>query len=662
MKIEPPPKSSKRYLRLSSSPARSPFVVHAHRSQRSVRPEMSSIYGHPDTEFPPPRSTNRFSSSTNDSSTADTDGLQRPVVGARTLRRVPGDLGGGDEGNLEGRWRKSSTPGRKKASYLGTAPDELHASRCDSSEDDDMRITPAPPMDDTGIPPSSSINLTDFLKLTPELPPRPNPPPTPVDVSPETSRNNSDATHGSSFSDAAPARARPVNIFSGLGQGRVVHHYSPRSSAVFNEREQDMPRVNVTGQSKADQFLGGHVMMMQALLRGDEDLVTSTQRFSQNVNLIPATVERERTSKHIRPISTESNRLSRRRSASAPAKKVSLIPPPINTSTLRYHLPEDIIRTPYPFLHRKAFPKRSPLSAMMSPQSPVHDSVLILRIRRNKNSFAPLSRLVIPANTSTFPATEAIASSFRKKSKRNEKSVSSTALELDDERFFRILRAEYWKLSGFWRMYVSARRLKKMVVVVGSGGDSGSGGGESGCGGGGGSRWGPRSPRLLVQRGLSDTFSEEKMMDMFRCPKRGRARYAWVHWGHRIAAAAAAASSSFSSTEAINPHEFESLDEDQERGRAEMGIISGESYSYAGIEFVEGWSVRRIAGAVLAVLAAAVAVMLLWIFLGRGEGGGDAGWNGAADRVVAGFVMGIFVLLLGGGLVGCWAWVSWAVS
>jgi hypothetical protein len=84
---------------------------------------------------------------------------------------------------------------------------------------------------------------------------------------------------------------------------------------------------------------------------------------------------------------------------------------------------------------------------------------------------------------------------------------------------------------------------------------------------------------------------------------------------------------------------------------------------HEGLEFVVSWSVRRILLALTLVLVLSLAATLLWVFLGKNSHGDgtQAGFMGAGDRVVAGVVMGICVLLIGIFGVGGWIGVSWLV-
>lgn len=109
------------------------------------------------------------------------------------------------------------------------------------------------------------------------------------------------------------------------------------------------------------------------------------------------------------------------------------------------------------------------------------------------------------------------------------------------------------------------------------------------------------------------------------------------------------------------------------------------------VEFVEGWSVRRIALAVILVVVLSVAATVLWTTFGveasfvarggssSGDGSGngngedvfggkgtrealEGGFRGAGTRVGTGVLLGLLVLFLGWTGVGAWVVLSWLVS
>ncbi|KAG9656044.1 hypothetical protein KCU64_g6139, partial [Aureobasidium melanogenum] len=229
------------------------------------------------------------------------------------------------------------------------------------------------------------------------------------------------------------------------------------------------------------------------------------------------------------PIPTRDSRYqdwrnSRYRSVSAPAKKVTMAPPPIDTSRISAQQPH--VKTPYPFraIHRKEFGRQFSASEPTLRSPRVHDSILTLSIRRsNPNSRLRLSTLTIPANSEFSAVKNRHYSSDRS-------GQEYTPQDFDDAELFRQLRRHYQSLLGPWRHF-SARSLT-MICVSGDASRQA----DSGYG------WllTPRSPRTLAYKGLNDTFSEEKLLRFFHNPgAAGKSRYAWVSWAHRLADAPA---------------------------------------------------------------------------------------------------------------------------
>ena len=139
------------------------------------------------------------------------------------------------------------------------------------------------------------------------------------------------------------------------------------------------------------------------------------------------------------------------------------------------------------------------------------------------------------------------------------------------------------------------------------------------------------------------------MLQHYRKPALGRSRCAFVHWAHRVAAAPTAQTPQ--PTDGVTVEQ--TVDRDLVR-RMEQP---------EGLEFVVSWSIWRVGLALLLVGMASMAAALLWIFLGRSSapGGGNGGFHSAGDRVGAGVVVGICVLLLGISGFGGWLGVSWLI-
>lgn len=608
--------SEQQALRLSESPASSPQVVQGPVSPvRSVYLKMESIQNQRDQGL---RTADFFDDSSED------EGLMSngsPRVDAA-------------EEKLKEKRRSSSPQHRKEATYLGSTPAQ-YVSRC---------------RDETRVP--IGPQLQDFLRLT-------STPTTEQDPIKQTA-SHSDSSYNGSAEDTAQPQARRINIHS-PGHGRIVHDTSPHISAMYDEKR-PITRDSKGDSILADQILGAHAITLSALLRDEEALDSSSQHPSRG--LLAAATDLTQ---------------FRLRSASAPAaKKVSLVPPPIDTSGPQRRLPENVVRTPYPFHHRKTFSKHSPLFSGPSPSaSNLRETVLALSIRRHGSTRGMrVARIVVPTNLDLAATSgpNSTTSSPRKQTQKPEKHAGAS--DFDDETLFRQLRAQHATLSGSWR-FLSARVLKRIAVSHSSACSSTSGAlpcrhahhqhYACPCASAAhdtptsahGLAHAPRSPRLLASRGLSDTFSEQKLMQHFWRPEIGKARYAWVHWAHRVASSAAEAECA-----SRVPDTVVRRDSPTAIGAAGAGAMGegegefGAEYVVA-LDFVEGWSASRILAALGVIVGASLAAGLLWVFLGVGAD--DVGFRGAGSRVGTGMLMGAFVLLVGWTGVLGWMGVSWLV-
>ncbi|RMY91231.1 hypothetical protein D0861_03253 [Hortaea werneckii] len=357
-----------------------------------------------------------------------------------------------------------------------------------------------------------------------------------------------------------------------------------------------------------------HEITLQALMRDEETLDRTLQSFAPlnggaRASLLPSSL------KSHDPRSPRHQTFVSPKSLASSSKKVHVVPAPIDTSAPRRSLPADIVRTPYPHMPENAYRKdigRTPPSAHSITSPPISESLL------------------------------------------TDKPHHLRADEFDDAQFFQQLRHAYCRLlSGPFRI-LSARSLKRIVV---------SGAASRAADAGYGWLYQPRSPRMLANKGLSDTFGEEKILLHFRNPAQGRARYAFVHWAHRLAAAPA--------SPARTPHRDGSHNVEAAAASAAAAPPSSSDGDLIrrleqpeGLEFVMAWSVKRIVLVFLFILAASMAATLVWILLGRNTPvavPSQGGFRGAGDRVAAGVMMGICLLLLGLSSMATWLGVSWLV-
>lgn len=413
---------------------------------------------------------------------------------------------------------------------------------------------------------------------------------------------------------------------------RVTSGQTARSSGNWNHNDQAYdPRKSTFSaySDKAEQRLNVHAIAYELLLKG---LLRDEELTRQNKSPLDSPKSGARNS-----MLPQSLNINDPRSPGNSTKKVHVVPPPIHVDHSHHSLPHDIVRTPYPFgtprNNRKDF-DREAISGMQTPTGNL-ESVLTLSIRRcNPNSSRRVSSLTIPASNDFTIARNS------REGAEPEKSFTSTAF--DDYELFQQLRLSYAELVGPLRFF-SARTLIRIHV---------SGPATKAADAGYGWLHQPRSPRVLAYKGLTDSFSEEKILQHYRKPALGKSRFAFVHWAHRLAAAPP--------QRLPMPGDLTPMTPGQDRE------LVRQAEQPEGLEFVVGWSVKRILLASMLVLLLSVAAALLWIFLGKSTSPQfpapqRAGFRGAGDRVGTGVVLGICVLLLGLSSIGGWLGMSWLV-
>jgi hypothetical protein len=133
-------------------------------------------------------------------------------------------------------------------------------------------------------------------------------------------------------------------------------------------------------------------------------------------------------------------------------KRLSLAPPPIDFSESRTHLPDTIIKTPYPFNFsvRKSHPKPNTNSASTTFET---EPVILLNISRHEGHHCQqrIGQIIIPVNL------KGSAKVGRASPKTKQKHLE--AWGFDATLFFSKLRYEYAKLIGPFRLF-SAHTLQ----------------------------------------------------------------------------------------------------------------------------------------------------------------------------------------------------------
>lgn len=321
-------------------------------------------------------------------------------------------------------------------------------------------------------------------------------------------------------------------------------------------------------------------------------------------------------------------------------KRVSFPPPPLQPLPKKHTFEPPLVHTPYPYvkptqhatksalLRPSSFQRRSPAPKSPSFTSPFQSATsLALSVRRR---YAPRGLRMV-----YIPIPPAVAGTFTPSSthhSRPEKHFAS--LDFDDAALFIELRKQYYNVllgdrwtARWWRRWGSARSLRRVAVALA---DT-----QGGCTAGGG-----------------DVYLEDRLLARFRDTKRGKGRYAWVHWAQKLAGAG------------LDRRRRSVVDELSAPANDEPGGFP-EAWR-EGLEFVEGWSAGRICLAVAAVVLTSLLALLLWVFVGP-DGVGWLSGSGAVEevgrggRVATGVLMGVLVLGVGWGGVLVWVGVTWVV-
>lgn len=207
-------------------------------------------------------------------------------------------------------------------------------------------------------------------------------------------------------------------------------------------------------------------------------------------------------------------------------------------------------------------------------------------------------------------------------------AMATMRKNFDDEKLFKLIRAEYGKLRGFAGSIASARSVKNVRVLHYNNIAELSHRGEQ------------RFQGMMFGADNEDLIGDE-LLALLQDPKVGRKCHTRTEWVKRL------------------PGNSKSENDTREK---------------IAIEFIQGWSLTGIVLAVTTILVLSMAAMLLWIFLGVGSvstivpetggaGGGlkermRGGFRGAGDRVESGVALGVLVLLFGWTGVGAWILVS----
>ena len=326
--------------------------------------------------------------------------------------------------------------------------------------------------------------------------------------------------------------------------------------------------------------------------------------------------------KHVSPIAPPRSK----RTVNFPAA-----PPQLDIKPEHRFLRQDIVSTPYPpgFQGRAASLYNVSEHGTVPAIDKEPNSLLALVLYSHGDSISKVKKIIIP----TPPETALVDNSDEKKPPLK----ATLRRDFDDEKLFKLIRAEYNSMRGPLRRLASARTVRSMNLLA------------------------YQSTSALVSKQakpmhfrLKDNdeyLDEARMLDLFKKPKLGKGHNELVEWV----------------TTLPENSTIESIDNER-----------------IALELVEGWSARKFLAAVATVLVCSLTITLLWIFLGAGGNTlgfessnislpgelmennaatvqSPVGYKGAGGRVETGIALGILVLMFGWTNIGAWILLNWLV-
>ncbi|KAL8700285.1 MAG: hypothetical protein Q9201_005532 [Fulgogasparrea decipioides] len=315
-----------------------------------------------------------------------------------------------------------------------------------------------------------------------------------------------------------------------------------------------------------------------------------------------------------------------KRAATAPTGKKVVLPLEIGDKVKRVR--DSIVSTPYPlgYKGRKSGDEEElarPGSGIGPEKKVSKDEATIVLVLYSRSSNTPTIRRVALPETKqqTIIDDDEKRPPFRAMMK----------VDVDDEKLFQLIKKEYARMMGGVRGFLTARGVHG-INLLGYHRLSQLAAREH------------RPSRRKTFRVYDDIFTEQRMMDLWTCPRKGRNKHEWVEWIRSL------------------PRHTE-------------GPHTGEEN--VALELVEGWKVRKIAFVFSLVLVLSMLATFLWTFLGI-DGGvilqndamvgfpvvlrmKSAGFRGAGTRVGTGITLGVLTLLLGWTAVWAWILLSWLI-
>ncbi|KAJ8114638.1 hypothetical protein OPT61_g3531 [Boeremia exigua] len=366
----------------------------------------------------------------------------------------------------------------------------------------------------------------------------------------------------------------------------------------------------------------------------------------------------------------------------------------------RNNLPSHFVKTPYPFTAKKEFPKPATRPRHHNPdgrldsgygedsgycgEGPIIEysemkGKHVIRLTPSGGEYDLRTRLNRHAEGSEVFQTQddhidtqcresvlRVSLEKRQKDIRRERvnivipsDLSTTSpdrrqnVDFDDKYLAERLRSAHRKLAGSWiRRVFSARKLRYIRLCQSSTWSDPYSNPTQHRG---------SASRLLASGAGVDaedaTFTEDKLLQLYKHPKTGKARYTWVHWARRVAMSHVSSPSKSELSQSSHPTSCQESLEGKE-GSVIHHSVPAPIDTITTVQFVHTFSTFRIIVALTLMLLTSALAALMWIFLGEGSGLMKDSELQRTNRVGSGMAVGVLVLLLEVLGFGAWVWRS----
>ena len=311
------------------------------------------------------------------------------------------------------------------------------------------------------------------------------------------------------------------------------------------------------------------------------------------------------------------------RAATLPLRrKVTLSPPPnIELNPNHRFLRQSIVSTPYPLGFKSDAEMAS--NSMVKDRSEV---TLRLVLHSHNTRTSRVKQLTIPG---TLGAVLEDASAEKK-----PKTRATMRTGFDDEKLFKLIRAEYGAMRGPLRTLLSARNVHVLKLLSYHESTELA-----------------NHEKSLYRRAFpvrdDGEFSEARMLVLYQKPRLGKRKHDWLDW-------------------------IANLPENSENNHPQETLA---------LQLIEGWCLCKIAFVVVTVVTLSLTATFLWTFLGpdgvspslRGTAKFSdpelsidlrqsyGGYHGAGERAETGALLGMLTLILGWTGIGAWISLSWLI-